>query len=95
MWITGDFSLTINIGWSDIICDACILRNTELFQKMPEGTLFPDEHIHVHRVAVQIVILEDPTSPLLPCLRKPFTGHLDSSRARLNYCLSRCKMAFK
>ncbi|CAM5150989.1 unnamed protein product [Natator depressus] len=82
----------INVGWLGKVHDARIFRNSGLFQKLQEGTLFPDQKITVGDVEMPIVILGDPAYPLMPWLMKPYTGSLDSSQELFNYRLSKCRM---
>ncbi|CAM5075196.1 unnamed protein product [Natator depressus] len=82
----------INVGWPGKVHDARIFRNSGLFQKLQEGTLFPDQKITVGDVEMPIVILGDPAYPLMPWLMKPYTGSLDSSQELFNYRLSKCTM---
>ncbi|CAM4553763.1 unnamed protein product [Lepidochelys kempii] len=82
----------INMGWQGKVHDACIFRNSGLFQKLQEGTLFPDQKIIVGDVEMPICILGDPAYPLMPWLMKPYTGSLDSSQELFNYRLSKCRM---
>ncbi|CAM5128216.1 unnamed protein product [Eretmochelys imbricata] len=82
----------INMGWPGKVHDARIFRNSGLFQKLQEGTLFPDQKITVGDVEMPIVILGDPAYPLMPWLMKPYTGSLDSSQELFNYRLSKCRM---
>ncbi|CAM4532255.1 unnamed protein product [Caretta caretta] len=53
----------INVGWPGKVHDARIFRNSGLFQKLQEGTLFPDQKITVGDVEMPIVILGDPAYP--------------------------------
>ncbi|CAM5077364.1 unnamed protein product [Eretmochelys imbricata] len=64
----------INVGWPGKLHEACIFRNSGLFQKLQEGTLFPDQKITFGDVEIPIVILGDPAYPLMPRLLKPYTG---------------------
>nr|XP_048679537.1 uncharacterized protein LOC125623755 [Caretta caretta] len=82
----------INVGWPGKVHDARIFRNSGLFQKLQEGTLFPDQKITVGDVEMPICILGDPAYPLMPWLMKPYTGSLDSSQELFNYRLSKCRM---
>ncbi|CAM4703579.1 unnamed protein product [Lepidochelys kempii] len=82
----------INVGWQGKVHDARIFRNSGLFQKLQEGTLFPDQKITIGDVEMPIVILGDPVYPLTPWLMKPYTGSLDSSQELFNYRLSKCRM---
>ncbi|CAM5139661.1 unnamed protein product [Eretmochelys imbricata] len=82
----------INVGWPGKVHDAHIFRNSGLFQKLQEGTLFPDQKITVGDVEMPIVIFGDPAYPLMPWLMKPYTGSLDSSQELFNYRLSKCRM---
>ncbi|CAM4692035.1 unnamed protein product, partial [Lepidochelys kempii] len=81
-----------NVGWPGKVHDASIFRNSGLFQKLQEGTLFPDQKITVGDVEMPIVILGDPAYPLMPWLMKPYTGSLDSSQELFNCRLSKCRM---
>ncbi|CAM5142436.1 unnamed protein product [Natator depressus] len=82
----------INVGWPGKVHDARIFRNSGLFQKLQEGTLFPDQKITIGDVEMPIVILGDPAYPLMPWLMKLYTGSLDSSQELFNYKLSKCRM---
>ncbi|CAM5148934.1 unnamed protein product [Natator depressus] len=82
----------INVGWPGKVHDARIFRNSGLFQKLQEGTFFPDQKITVGDVEMPIVILGDSAYPLMPWLMKPYTGSLDSSQELFNYRLSKCRM---
>ncbi|CAM5131383.1 unnamed protein product [Natator depressus] len=53
----------INVGWPGKVHDARIFRKSGLFQKLQEGTLFPDQKITVGNVEMSIVILGDPAYP--------------------------------
>ncbi|CAM4559028.1 unnamed protein product [Lepidochelys olivacea] len=82
----------INMGWPGKVHDTHIFRNSGLFQKLQEGTLFPDQKITIGDVEMPTVILGDPAYPLMPWLMKPDTGSLDSSQELFNYRLSKCRM---
>ncbi|CAM5122941.1 unnamed protein product [Natator depressus] len=82
----------INMGWPGKVHDAHIFRNSGLFQKLQEGTLFPDQKITVGDVEMPICILGDPAYPLMHWLMKPYTGSLDSSQELFSYRLSKCRM---
>nr|XP_048722580.1 lebercilin-like protein isoform X1 [Caretta caretta] len=82
----------INVGWPGKVHDARIFRNSGLFQKLQEGTLFPDQKITVGDLKMPICILGDPAYPLMSWLMKPYTGSLDSSQELFNYRLSKCRM---
>ncbi|XP_065423507.1 uncharacterized protein LOC135975652 isoform X1 [Chrysemys picta bellii] len=82
----------INVGWPGKVHDACIFRHSGLFQKLDEGTFFPDQKITVGDVEMPIVILGDPAYPLMPWLMKLYTGSLDSSQDLFSYRLSKCRM---
>ncbi|CAM4589218.1 unnamed protein product [Caretta caretta] len=82
----------INVGWLGKVHDAHIFRNSGLFQKLQEGTLFPDQKITVGDVEMPICILGDPAYTLMPWLMKPYTGSLDSSQELFNYRLSKCRV---
>ncbi|CAM4592097.1 unnamed protein product [Caretta caretta] len=82
----------INMGWLGKVHNARIFRNSHLFQKLQEGSLFPDQKITVGDVEMPICILGDPAYPLMPWLMKPYTGSLDSSQELFNYRLSKCRM---
>ncbi|CAM5107143.1 unnamed protein product [Eretmochelys imbricata] len=84
--------IDINAGWPRKVHDTRIFRNTGLFGKLQAGTFSPDQKITVGEVEMPIVILGDPTYPLMPYLMKPYTGSLDSSKERFNNRLSQCRM---
>ncbi|CAM4619372.1 unnamed protein product [Lepidochelys olivacea] len=50
----------INVGWPGRVHDARIFRNFGLFEKLQEGTFFPDKKITVGDVEMPICILGDP-----------------------------------
>ncbi|EMP25875.1 hypothetical protein UY3_17048 [Chelonia mydas] len=81
----------INVGWLGKVHDACLFRNSGLFQQLQQGTYFPDQKIIVGDIEMPIVILGDPAYPLMPWLMKPNTGTLDSSKDQFNYRLSKCR----
>ncbi|CAM4579078.1 unnamed protein product [Lepidochelys olivacea] len=56
----------IDVGWPGKVHDARIFRNSGLFQKLQEGTLFPDQKKTFGDVEMPIVILGDPAYPLMP-----------------------------
>ncbi|KAH1187045.1 hypothetical protein KIL84_019794 [Mauremys mutica] len=87
----GHFT-NINVGWLGKANDACIFRNSRLFQKLQQGTFFPDQKITVGDVEMPIVILGDPAFLLMLWLMKPYTGSLDSSQELFNYRLSKCRI---
>ncbi|XP_074918274.1 uncharacterized protein LOC142046297 [Chelonoidis abingdonii] len=82
----------INVGWPRKVHHARIFRSSGLFEKLQQGTFFPDQKITVGDVEMAIVILGDPAYPLMPWLRKPYTGSLDSRQELFNYRLSKCRM---
>ncbi|CAM4643512.1 unnamed protein product [Lepidochelys olivacea] len=84
--------IDINAGWPGKVHNAHIFPNTALFRKLQAGTFFPDQKITVGEVEMPIVILGDPTYPLMPLLMKPYIGSLDSSKQRFNNRLSWCRM---
>nr|XP_048717238.1 uncharacterized protein LOC125641400 [Caretta caretta] len=85
----------INVGWPGKVHDARIFRNSGLFQKLQEGTLFPDQKITIGDVEMSIVILGDPAYLLMPWLMKPYTGSLDSSQELFNYRPHKCRMVIE
>ncbi|CAM4644014.1 unnamed protein product [Caretta caretta] len=66
----------INTGQSGKVHDARIFQNTGLFRKLQTGTFFLDQKITVGEVKMPIVILGDTAYPLMPWLKKPYTGNL-------------------
>uniref|UniRef100_A0A8C3FCP4 DDE Tnp4 domain-containing protein n=1 Tax=Chrysemys picta bellii TaxID=8478 RepID=A0A8C3FCP4_CHRPI len=80
----------INGGWPGKVHDARVFRNSGLFQKLEEGTFFPDQKITVGDVEMPIVIIGDPAYPLMPWLMKPYTGSLE----RLRNCQMVVECAF-
>ncbi|CAM5092241.1 unnamed protein product, partial [Eretmochelys imbricata] len=82
----------INVGWPGKVHDACIFRNSGLWEQLQQSTYFPDQKITIGDVEMLIVILGDPAYPLMPWLMKPYTGTLDSSQELFNYRLSKCRM---
>ena len=59
--------------------------------KGQNGTLLPNTHRTINGIEVPIVIVGDPTYPLLPWLMKPFAdnGRLTPDARTFNYWLSR------
>ncbi|KAG6927247.1 hypothetical protein G0U57_010146, partial [Chelydra serpentina] len=82
----------INVEWPGKVHDARIFRNSGLFRRLQEGIYFPDQKITVGDVKMPLVILGDPSYPLMPWLMKPYTGALDSDKELFNYRLSKCRM---
>ncbi|CAM4440791.1 unnamed protein product [Lepidochelys kempii] len=85
----------ISVGWLGKVHDACIFRNSGLFEQLQEGTYFPDQKITVGDVEMPVVIPRDPAYPIMPWLMKPYTGTLDNSKEQFNYRLSKCKMVIE
>lgn len=82
----------INVEWSGKVPNDHIFRNMRLFGNMHLGTFFPDQQMHISGVAMPVVLLRNPDYPLLPCTMKSHTGHLDSSKGRLNCHLSKFRL---
>ncbi|CAM5115742.1 unnamed protein product [Eretmochelys imbricata] len=82
----------IKVGWPGKVHDACIFRNSGLWEWLQQGIYFPDQKITIGDVEMPIVILGDPAYPLMPWLMKPYTGSLDSSQELFNYRLSKYRM---
>ncbi|CAM5141834.1 unnamed protein product [Natator depressus] len=60
----GHFT-NINVGWPGKVHEARIFRKSDLFQKLQEGTFFPDQKITVGDVEMPIVILGESAYPLM------------------------------
>ncbi|EMP31434.1 hypothetical protein UY3_11460 [Chelonia mydas] len=85
----------ISVGWLRKVHDARIFRNSELFKQLQEGTYFSDQKITIGDVEMPIVILGDPTYPMLPWLMKPYTSSLNSSKEQFNDRLNKCRMVIE
>ncbi|CAM5085672.1 unnamed protein product [Natator depressus] len=85
----------ISVGWPGKVHDARIFRNSGLWERLQQGTYFPDQKITVGDVELPMVILGDSAYPLMPWLMKPYTGTLDSSQELFNYRLSKCRMVLE
>lgn len=89
--ITGLLQCSV-ADWSGNVHDTHIFNNTGWFRKLQAGTFFPSWQITIGSVEMPVVIQGDPAYPWFPWLMKPYTGHLDSAKERLNYRLSGCKV---
>ena len=61
------------VGWPGSMHDARVLYTSEVFAKGEWGTLAPSSVKRISGVHVQVVIVGDPTDPLLIWLMKPYT----------------------
>ena len=59
------------MGWPGRVHDARVLSNSTLFEQAQAVTLLLDQPCTLHGTSVHLVILGDPTYPLLPWLIKP------------------------
>ncbi|XP_033102402.1 protein ALP1-like [Anneissia japonica] len=84
----------INVGWPGRVHDARVLRNSSLFRRGEDGTLFPQWNRNINGVDVPVVILGDPAYPLLTWLLKGFSEGANFTREKrnFNYRLSRARM---
>ena len=84
----------VNVGWPGRVHDARVLTNSTLFEEAQKGRLLPDTTEIIHGVNVALVILGDPTYPLMPWLTKPYVQHYNICDAckTFNYRLSRARM---
>ncbi|KAK6487166.1 protein ANTAGONIST OF LIKE HETEROCHROMATIN PROTEIN 1-like [Huso huso] len=82
----------INIGGPGKIHDARELRNSILFINGQAGALFIEITRDYCGVPVPVVILGDPSYPLLPWLMKPYHEQNDLRKRTFNYRLSRTRM---
>ena len=67
--------MSIFVGWPGRCHDACILANSSVFAKAEEDSLLPTTTENTSGVAVPVVILGDPTYPLLPWLINVVEAH--------------------
>ena len=78
--------------------DARVLNNSGFFLTAQEnGTTFPGgQCCTVEGVQVPVLLLEDPSYPLLPWLMKPYPeGRPTNEEATFNYHLSRARVVVK
>ncbi|XP_068719211.1 uncharacterized protein [Montipora capricornis] len=82
------------IGWPGSVHDARILSNSSVYEKGNNKTLFPDIRERIGDQDIPIVILGDPTYPLLPWLLKayPENPNTPQSQRVFNYRLCRARM---
>ena len=73
--------MSIFVGWPGRCHDARILANSSVFAKAEEDSLLPTTTENTSGVAVPVVILGDPTYPLLPWLINVVEAHATA----LNY----------
>ena len=86
--------LVMQVGLLESVHDARVFRNTGLYEKGSNGTLFPQWPKHMNGINVPILLLGDPAYPLLTWLMKPFPRvqqNIDRERA-FNYRHSRARM---
>ena len=81
----------IYIGWPGRVHDA---RNSTLFQKGMNGSLFPEWKKTISQEEISLVVLGELAYPLLPWVMKPYVdnGHLSRNQRRFNYRLSRARV---
>lgn len=88
----------IYIGWPGSVHDARVCKNSNLYEKGQNGTLFPASYNqNMNGVNIPLVILGDPAYPLLPWLMKPYSdnGHLTPSARTFSYRQSRARMVIE
>ena len=85
--------MDIYIGWPGSTHDACVLANSDVFEKGEAGTLFPDKQRRICGKDVPLLLLGDPAYPLLPWMMKPYSdcGRLTARQTTFNYQLSRAR----
>ena len=76
----------INVGWPGSCHDARVLANSDVFKKAQYGKLLPALKRIIDNAQVPIMLLGDPTYPLMPWLMKPYldNGHLTRERLHFN-----------
>ena len=87
----------IYVGWPGKVHDARVFRNSSIYTKGCQGTLFPPRPRNINGTDVPLVILGDPAYPLLPWLMKPFpdNGRLNDGQKTFNYRQSRARMVIE
>ena len=87
----------IYVGWPGKVHDARVFRNSSIYTKGCQGTLFPPRPRNINGTDVPLVILGDPAYPLLPWLMKPFpdNGRLSDGQKTFNYRQSRARMVIE
>ena len=85
--------LNVYVGWPGSVHDARIFSNPEVFTKGQSGRLAPNTVRIIGGVSVPVVILGDPSYPLLPWLMKPYPGAgLSVKEKKFNSRLSRARV---
>ena len=82
--------LDINIGWPGLMHDVQVLANSELLKNGQNGALFPQQPKLMKGLSVLLLVVGDPTYPLLPWIMKPYsnTGRVSRQQRLFNYRLS-------
>jgi len=75
----------IIIGWPGWVHDARVFKNSGLFKKASQGQLLPDWSKYFGHIKIPLLLLGDPTYPLLPWLMKPYAHHVGFSPKQKNF----------
>ena len=86
--------IDVNIGWPGKAHNARVLTNSTFYRKATSGHLLPNSKRVINGVEIPLLILGDPTHPVLPWMMKLFTdnGHLTAAERHYNYQQSRAQM---
>ena len=86
--------IDVYVGWPGRVHDARVFANSSLYQRGQSGNLLPDWKEEIAGKEVPIVLLGDPSYPLLPWLMKayPNNGRLTPEQKRYNYRLSKARV---
>ncbi|XP_041465990.1 protein ANTAGONIST OF LIKE HETEROCHROMATIN PROTEIN 1-like [Lytechinus variegatus] len=89
----GSF-IDVNVGWPGSVHDARVFTNSTIYQKLMNGSAFPEQPIQIGGCNVPLLLLGDPAYPLLPNLMKPFSdnGRLTNEQITFNNKLSSCRI---
>ncbi|XP_072039863.1 uncharacterized protein [Amphiura filiformis] len=87
----------VYVGWAGRAHDARVLRNSTLYQRGADGTLFPLWTKNIEGCDVPVHIIGDPAYPLLQWLMKgyPDNNNLTRQHKRFNFRLSSARMVIE
>ena len=86
--------IDIASGWPGSVHDARVFKDSAIYAKGKNGTLFSNESININGIQVPIHLIGDPAYPLSRWLIKPYAkvANMDPNEEHFNYRLSRARM---